>query len=119
MLIHNSVWSESSVNYSSHEAKVRESISHIALHVWFQGHKLPSKIISQHSYQENNKTTNDVFVPKGKEGYLCLDKKNFCPSFKFTTSGNITLWRSLKKKKSVKERIVLQHHLFYMNKYLW
>lgn len=109
MLIHNSVWSESSVNYSSHEAKVRNSISHIALHVWFQGHKLPSKIVSWHSYQKNNKTTNDVLVPKGKEGYLCLDIKKF-----FAHLSNLLLQEILpfgeakkKKKKSVKERIVL------------
>lgn len=85
--------------------RLGESISHIALHVWFQGHKLPSKIISQHSYQKNNKTTNDVFVPKGKEGYSCLDKKIFVPS------SNLPLCEILPfgeaKKKSVKERIVL------------
>lgn len=68
------------VNYSTHEANVRDSISHIALHVWFQSHKLLSKIVSQHSHQKHNKTTNDVFivcVPKGKEGYLLSrHKKN-------------------------------------------
>ena len=72
---------QTAVNYSTHEANVRDSISHIALHVWFQSHKLPSKIESQHSHQKHNKTTNDVFIvmcTKGK-GRLPLSrhKKNF------------------------------------------
>lgn len=104
MLIHNSVWSESSVNYSSHEAKVRDSISRRALHVWFQGHKLPSKTISQHSYQKNNKTTNHVFVPKGKEGYLCLDKKKNLPIFQIYYFRKYYHLEELKKKKDLSKK---------------